>query len=288
MGIIPFWRGNEGTLTYRLALRRQFECLVKTSPAEYSGVCICSFDAKDILSGTTPIEKLSTVFAQKLDEQRSVIGLTKKMMSYGETSDSPSEMNGPRAEPAPLVFIAHSVGSLVVKCLLSRNEFSSIIFGTRGAIFLDTPSETATDAEAWTRYLNSFQSSVLGRLQKILKGRVKHTITMGGINDTNRRRLVDDSLKEVEASFMETQQNRYIKGEKNHILDSPTITISYVWAWAQSSDTAPGSFENVSVHRISAPKLGYCAHSCSCWRNQRQSVGDHYFPISREIPRRKP
>lgn len=244
VGVLPLWSVKEWNSSYERILKEQLKSLTTVSLGNISisGVWICSFDAKDVLSGMTTIDNVASVFARKLDEQRSLIEY-----KCGDTSDTTSNVERNRIQPEPIVFIAHSIGLWVVKSLLAQNEYPSIIFDTRGAIFLDAPNETVTGDDALVDYLHSLRRYSVGKPQPAWIDRSKLMITCG-INDESPRKVnerlrkVQDSIRQVEERFKVTQQDPYIKGNKSHIADSPNVTILPV-----PLQTSQGSVRNSSL-----------------------------------------
>lgn len=127
-------------------------------------------------------------------------------------------------EQAPIIFIAHSIGSWVVKCTLAQNEESSVIFKTQGAIFLDVPKGD----EMMGDYLSSLQSA--------------HLIKWTG--DSQIQTRAQEQFEKIDALFQSSQTSQFIRKQCRGA-DSPAFLILYHQIWGQISKSGSYVFSYV-------------------------------------------
>lgn len=217
--VIPFWAKREESINYRNTLKRLVQDIGHSNEGERARCCICYFEMVDVLLGATPIHKISVALAAELAAMRAYGVHERADTPDGKSLIETSDSDGQTPKQLPIVFMAHSLGSWVVKDILSDNAFNntSIMFDTRGAIFLDTPRDIPTNSEEDTKsYLKSLQPPSDNTVYR-------RVLTY------SRMKILMEELREIDGHFEVTQQSKYIQGEK---CQSPSIMVLYDDVWA--------------------------------------------------------
>lgn len=154
-----------------------------------------------------------------------------------EAKEATSESDSKDGLRLPIVFIAHSLASWVVRHLLSGRPYdnSSIMFATRGVVFLDTPHEsfvTSPKAENAEKKAEKYLTS----LGSFLRGR---TDTRSSTETLARE------LTAIDDAFEHLQNSVFVQNKKSHVLGGPAIAIRFNEIWMTASDSGVVTFQEV-------------------------------------------
>lgn len=183
------------------------------------------------------IHSLSDKLVTSLAAIRNVAGEDRKLSSSSadeETNKVIPESDARDRARLPIVFIAHSLASWVVRHLLSGTPYynSSIMFGTRGVVFLDTPHESfvaspeAENAEKYVADLGSFLRA-----------------------QTDEHSPTDKLAKEltvIDGAFEQLQNSAFVHEKKEHVMGGPAIAIRFREIWATASKSGLVTFQEVN------------------------------------------
>lgn len=239
--VIPFWEKRDDAVYHRNVLTRDLRDLNVSGQVEDALFCICHFDGTELFSPKpaskdVSIHNLSDKLVTSLATIRNVAAEDRKLSS----SSADEEVNKVTPEPEaracirlPIVFIAHSLASWVVRHLLSGTPYynSSIMFGTRGVVFLDTPHKgfvTSPEAENAEKYLAGLRSFLRARKDE-------HSST---------DKLAKE-LKVIDGAFEQLQNSTFVHEKKEHVMGGPAIAIRFKEIWATASNSGLLTFQEV-------------------------------------------
>lgn len=253
--VIPFWEKREDAIYHRNVLTRDVRDLKNSKHAEDALFCICHFDGTELFSPRAlmkgaSIHSLSDMLVASLAAIRG-----NAYVEYGKPSSSSVDEDGkePTSESdakdrlrLPIVFITHSLASWVVRHLLSGRPYdnSSIMFATRGVVFLDTPHEsfvTSSNAENAEEYLT--------RLSRFLRGRTDAPSS----TETLAKELTD-----IDDAFEHLQKSVFVQNKKSHVLGGPAIAIRFNEIWMTASDSGVVTFQEVDDSLLRRESVSEC------------------------------
>ncbi|KAL2291325.1 hypothetical protein FJTKL_13938 [Diaporthe vaccinii] len=245
--VIPFWAKREDAIYHRNVLMRDLRDLKISEHAEDALFCLCHFDGTELFSPRAimkgaSIQSLSDMLVESLAAVRG-----NAYMEYGKPSSSSvdeeakevtSESDAKDHLRLPIVFITHSLASWVVRHLLSGRPYynSSIMFATRGVVFLDTPHESfisSPKAENAEAYLTSLSSFLRGRTDT-------HSST----------ETLAKELKVIDGAFENLQNSVFVQKKKSHVVGGPAIATRFNEIWMTAPDSGVVKFqERSSTHK---------------------------------------
>lgn len=226
--MVPFWAKRGEAAHRRKFLERHIRALKEDKVTCDARICIYHLEVTKLFSNLTSIDTISTGLSATLETVR----VDSRPAPHQPTEDDVGEVGAHEdlglspdrksVRQLPIVFIAHSLGSWVVKDLLSnyRHNNTSLVFDTRGVVFLDTPVETVKESDLET-YLASLNSFLENRLPK-----------RAGIE-----KLVDE-LKTIDNNFKITQGSPFIREAKGHLRSTQSITTQHGFIWAGAETNA--------------------------------------------------
>lgn len=240
--VIPFWAKREDAIYHRNVLTRDLRDLKISEHAEDALFCLCHFDGTELFSPRAitkgaSIQSLSDMLVESLAAVRG-----NAYVEYGKPSSSSVDEEAKEVTPEsdakdhlrlPIVFITHSLASWVVRHLLSGRPYynSSIMFATRGVVFLDTPHESfvsSPKAENAEAYLTSLSSFLRGRTDT-------HSST----------ETLAKELKVIDGAFENLQNSVFIQKKKSHVIGGPAIATRFNEIWMTASDSGVVKFQEV-------------------------------------------
>lgn len=240
--VIPFLAKREDALYHRDVLTKDLRDLKNSKYAEDALFCICHFDGTELFSPKASskdasIHSLSDMLVTSLAAVRGNADVEYRKpssTSVDEEVNKVSETDAKERVRLPIVFIAHSLASWVVRHLLSGRPYdnSSIMFATRGVVFLDTPHEsfvTSTEAENAEDYLTH-----LGYFLRVRMDTHSSTDTLA------------KELKVIDHSFERLQNSAFVHNKKAHVMGGPAIPTRFNEIWATASKSGLVTFQEVN------------------------------------------